>query len=380
MAATPAVAAPPPTTVWLAGDSTMANSSGTNIVGWGREFQSSFVPEATVSNNAQGGRSIQTWMYEGGVSSTMGSNGECTLTSTAPSARWQTTLNGMEQGDFLFIQFGINDGSPTCPRHVGGARYKELMTQMARAATARGARPVLLTPVAAIRCSGSTAVGNRGYLTETREVGAATGAPVIDLHALSVSLYNRLGFCPNDGDYSRGAVGDFFADDHTHFSASGARQIAALVADAVDRQNIPLEAWLRTAQPAPSGVQLVGVASGRCLDVVGSSRTPGAEIDIYDCNGGANQRWVFTSAGELRSFGGELCLDAEASGTAPGTRLVSYTCNGRANQKFARGANGSIVGQQSGLCLDVAARGTANGTRVALWTCSGATNQQWTTR
>ena len=37
---------------------------------------------------------------------------------------------GMKAGDWLLIQFGINDGSTTCPRHVGSARYRELLTAM----------------------------------------------------------------------------------------------------------------------------------------------------------------------------------------------------------------------------------------------------------
>ena len=42
---------------------------------------------------------------------------------------------------------------------------------MAQAAQAKGVHPVFLTPVAAITCSGSTAVGNRGFVTETKERG-----------------------------------------------------------------------------------------------------------------------------------------------------------------------------------------------------------------
>ena len=88
----------------------------------------------------------------------------------------------MKAGDYLFIQFGINDGDSACPRHVGTARYQELLGVMAKAAKARGAKPVFVTPVAAITCSGSTAVGNRGFVTETTAAATANGVPVIDLH------------------------------------------------------------------------------------------------------------------------------------------------------------------------------------------------------
>ncbi|MGI5158584.1 cellulose binding domain-containing protein [Microbispora sp. CA-102843] len=235
-------------TVWLAGDSTVANSSGAPIVGWGRELGQYLTANATVVNNAVGGRSIQTWLYESAVTSSKNSAGECVLSSTTYSARWQSMLNastGMKAGDYLFIQFGINDGDTTCPRHVGAARYRELLTTMVRAAQQRGAHPVLVTPVAALICSGSTAIPNRGYLTDTFDVGTATGAPVIDLHQLSYTLYNSLHFCPFNGDYTSGPVGAFFADDHTHFEAAGARQIAGLVAGAVRDQRLGLTAYLR---------------------------------------------------------------------------------------------------------------------------------------
>ncbi|MEU9830432.1 cellulose binding domain-containing protein [Streptosporangium sp. NPDC048047] len=235
-------------TVWLAGDSTVANSSGAPIVGWGRELGQYLTANATVVNGAVGGRSVQTWLYESAVTDRMNSAGECVLSSTAYASRWQAMLDastGMKAGDHLFIQFGINDGSATCPRHVGAARYRELLTAMVGAARQRGANPVLVTPVAALTCSGSTATPNRGFVADTFAVGAATGAPVVDLHRLSYTLYNSLRFCPFNGDYTSGPVGAFFADDHTHFEAAGARQIAGLVAGAVRDQRLGLAAYLR---------------------------------------------------------------------------------------------------------------------------------------
>ncbi|MGQ4382347.1 SGNH/GDSL hydrolase family protein [Streptomyces sp. SAS_270] len=242
--------APAPVTVWLAGDSTMANpSAGRCPVGWGSQFDALFNSDVTVKNQAVGGRSIQTWLYEGNVSSTKGSDGECRLTSTSYSSRWQAMLNsstGMKAGDYLFVQFGINDSSSACPRHVGPAKYQQLMTMMAKAALARGAHPVLLTPVAAITCSGGTATKNRGFVAETFAAGSATRVPVVDLQTLSVSLYNSLRFCPNNGDYGgSGPLGTFFCNDHTHFDTYGAQRIAGLVAGDVRRQNLPLAAYLR---------------------------------------------------------------------------------------------------------------------------------------
>ncbi|WP_432934415.1 glycosyl hydrolase [Microbispora sp. CA-135349] len=128
------------------------------------------------------------------------------------------------------------------------------------------------------------------------------------------------------------------------------------------------------AAPTP----LVGVGSNRCLDVTDNSNTNGALLEIWDCNGQANQAFEFTSAGELRVFNGTRCVDAYAGGTAPGTKVEIWDCNGGANQKWRLNSDGSITGVQSGLCLDVYNQGTANGTAVNLWNCNGQANQRWT--
>ncbi|MFG1914838.1 PQQ-dependent sugar dehydrogenase [Micromonospora sp. NPDC048898] len=124
---------------------------------------------------------------------------------------------------------------------------------------------------------------------------------------------------------------------------------------------------------------VVSAASGRCLDVVGNVRTAGAGINIYDCNGQANQAWTLTSAGELRVYDETMCLDVVGQDTTAPATLQINTCSGGANQRWRINTNGTIVGVQSGLCLDVNGGATANSTLVGLWTCNGQANQRWTT-
>lgn len=238
-------------TVWLAGDSTVANGGNVCPRGWGAHFKQYFNDEVTVNNSAAGGRSVRTWLYD--VQLEKDSSGECALAVDASGqkilqARWQNMLNGLKFGDYLFIQFGINDASSTCSRHVGLEAFKESYGMMAQAAKDRGAYPIFLTPLSAIACMGSTARGTRGdYVTAVQEAGSQNGVPVIDLHQMSVNLYNSLGFCPiAGGDVSStttGAVGDFFCDDHTHTDDKGAVEIAGLVAEAIVSQGIGLAAY-----------------------------------------------------------------------------------------------------------------------------------------
>ncbi|MEV7806024.1 non-reducing end alpha-L-arabinofuranosidase family hydrolase [Microbispora sp. NPDC088329] len=142
-----------------------------------------------------------------------------------------------------------------------------------------------------------------------------------------------------------------------------------------------LAAALVTAAPASAAAApLVGTGSGRCLDVAGNTDALGTALQIWDCSGGANQAFEFTSAGELRTFNGTRCVDAYNMGTTNGTKVVIWSCNGQTNQKWQQNADGSIKGVQSGLCLDVTGMGTANGTAIQLYTCNGQTNQKWSIR
>jgi lysophospholipase L1-like esterase len=240
-----------PATVWLAGDSTVANGNTPCPVGWGKSFDSLFDERITVVNSAVGGRSVRTWLYD--VKDTKDGEGECVLGETNGALtiqqRWQDMLRDMKQGDFLLIQFGINDGDRNCPRHVGTDAFRASYRMMAEAALERGAQPIFLTPVSAIACSGSTAVGSRGFLDAVHNEGAALSVPVIDLHEKSIGLYNELQFCPvAGGDVSAsttGPVGAFFCDDHTHFDTPGALEIAKLVAQGLTETGVTLAGYLQ---------------------------------------------------------------------------------------------------------------------------------------
>jgi endo-1,4-beta-xylanase len=129
-----------------------------------------------------------------------------------------------------------------------------------------------------------------------------------------------------------------------------------------------------------SGGEIHAVGAGKCLDVPGLSTTAGTQLDIWTCNGGANQIWTHTSANQLTVYSGssQMCLDAYDNQTTPGTKVEIWACNGGANQQWNVNSNGTITGAQSGLCLDVTGASTANGALAELWTCNGQSNQQWT--
>jgi ricin-type beta-trefoil lectin protein/cellulase (glycosyl hydrolase family 5) len=119
--------------------------------------------------------------------------------------------------------------------------------------------------------------------------------------------------------------------------------------------------------PAPPGSPIRNVAAGRCLDVPGFSTTDGTHLDLWDCNGGGNQSWNHTAAGELTVYGTK-CLRA-------GVSLTIDACTGAATEQWTVNADGTISAGAGGLCLN--ATGLANGAAVDARQCDGSTNQSW---
>jgi probable HAF family extracellular repeat protein len=129
---------------------------------------------------------------------------------------------------------------------------------------------------------------------------------------------------------------------------------------------------------APAAVLLADRNSGRCLDVLGESREPGAQLVVWDCWGAANQRWTVPpvgQAGEVRVYG-DQCLDVWGMQGNNGDRVSIYPCTGGANQRWTRTAAGELRGLND-KCLDVSGARTENGAPVVLWTCFGGANQRF---
>ncbi|MCM2416379.1 ricin-type beta-trefoil lectin domain protein [Streptomyces sp. RKAG290] len=64
------------------------------------------------------------------------------------------------------------------------------------------------------------------------------------------------------------------------------------------------------------------------------------------------------------------------NGTTNGSLVNLWTCNGAANQQW-NVSNGALVNPQSGRCLDIPALNTANGTQLDIWDCNNGSNQKW---
>src|SRR3954453_10941551 len=105
--------------------------------------------------------------------------------------------------------------------------------------------------------------------------------------------------------------------------------------------------YSQTSIASAGEIQGIG---GKCLDAEGISSANGTKIQLWDCWGGANQKWSFNPDGSIRGIGGK-CLDAEGISSANGTKIQLWDCWGGANQKWSFNPDGSIRGI-GGKCLD----------------------------
>ena len=222
--------APDPITVFLAGDSTMAQklASRRPETGWGEALQQYFdVDRVRVVNLARNGRSTRSFLTEG---------------------RWDALLEEVRAGDYVFIQFGHNDEKSDNPSVYADPQkdYPGNLRRFARDVRARGGHPVLLTPVARRRFAvDGTVQDTHGPYPEAVRTAARTDTiPLIDMQSRSTALLREYGeegsrrlFLHVDSsalhpNYPRGVR------DDTHFSPLGAEVMAREVVEGI-RLEVP---------------------------------------------------------------------------------------------------------------------------------------------
>jgi lysophospholipase L1-like esterase len=208
-------------TIYIASDSTAQtyNSSYYPQMGWGQMLANYFDANTTVANHAIGGRSSRSFIEQG---------------------RLDTILAAIQPGDYLFVQFGHNDASSGNPeRYTSPDDYKRYLRDNYMAgATARGATPVLITPVSRrdYDSNGQFRVSFPDYVNKVHELVNETGVAMIDLSARSRAYLNSIGPEAAKGVFLHTSAGQYpaFPDgvaDNTHFQEYGADQMARIVSE-----------------------------------------------------------------------------------------------------------------------------------------------------
>ena len=215
-------------TVWLIGDSTMANKEikAYPETGWGMPFTYFFDSTVVVDNRAKNGRSTQSFIDE---------------------KLWQPVVDNLNEGDYVLVQFGHNDEVPTKKTYTTEQQFKNNLIRYVKETRAKKAIPVLITPVARRKFdSTGHIVGTHEVYSEiVRVVAKQLNVPLIDLDKKSQALLEQFGPETSKLLYNHLQPGehpnypDGKADD-THFNELGARKMAELVLDGMREQKLDL--------------------------------------------------------------------------------------------------------------------------------------------
>lgn len=201
--------------------------------GWGEKLEVHFKPGTVkVENRAANGRSTKTFISEG---------------------KWQSIIDDLAKGDYVFIQFGHNDSSKDKgERYTPPEDYRKNLFRFVDDVKAKGGYPVLFTPVMRRRFDkdGKFYDTHGEYPDIVRAVTAEYKIPLIDMQRLSEAVIVRYGvegsrkiflqLQPGENpNYPNGI------DDNTHFSPLGAEEMAKVVVDEIRKRLLHLSRLLK---------------------------------------------------------------------------------------------------------------------------------------
>jgi unsaturated rhamnogalacturonyl hydrolase len=239
--------------------------------GWGRGFKGYVAETAAVMNLALGGRSSKSYAAEG---------------------HWADALR--RRPTYIVVQFGHNDmPGKGLDRETDLPTFRANMARYVDEARAAGAKPILITPLTRryFAVDGRIHSDLGDYAEATRQVAAERNVPLIDLHAKSIELLDRLG--PSVSP----ALGPLKVDgtlDKTHLNDAGSALFGALMAEELRRVVSELAVHIR----APSLTAPSPPWSARMADSV-IKRTP--DPLLLDATADKS-RWDYTQGLVLKAI------------------------------------------------------------------------------
>ena len=220
------------TTIYLAGDSTVVDQDIEPWAAWGQMLPRFFRPGIVIANHAESGETIKSFVGE---------------------QRFDKVMSLIQPGDYLFMQFAHNDQKPGA---VSLDEYKTLLAEYIEKTRAKGATPVLVTSMnrRTFDADGKITNSLAGYPDAMREVAAAQHAALIDLNAMSKTLFETMGpdgtlkafmhFPANAFPNQTQAI-----SDDTHFNKYGAYELARCVVNGIRADKFPIAKLLEKDPP-----------------------------------------------------------------------------------------------------------------------------------
>ena len=169
------------------------------------------------------------------------------------NGRLNSILEIIKPGDYLLIDFGINDGAASQPERYAPVCYNAdnptqgsfeyYMTFYIKGALDKGATPILMSPTLSIKNQTQPfKVGYRNIDSACQALAKKYNIPYFDLGQAMVNDFNKRDFNVVKGYYMGGATG---GTDFTHFTETGANVTAQIICNGIKEMGIPLSAEIK---------------------------------------------------------------------------------------------------------------------------------------
>lgn len=222
------------TTIFLCGNSTVVDQPYEPWASWGQMIPRWFGPEVAISNNAESG---------------------LTAGSFLGSYRLDKILTMMKKGDYVICEFGHNDQKEKMAGAGAWYNFSYNLKVFIDKVRAKGGNIIFVTPTQRRRFDDAThskILETHGdYPDAMRAVAKREGVPVIELHDMTRTFFETLGY-----ENSKKALVHYPANtfpgqdkplaDNTHFNPYGAYEIAKMVVTGMKQLNLPIVKYLRS--------------------------------------------------------------------------------------------------------------------------------------
>ncbi|HEX7297224.1 MAG TPA: rhamnogalacturonan acetylesterase [Pyrinomonadaceae bacterium] len=204
-------------TIYLLGDSTVADQPLEPYNSWGQMLTRFFKPGIAIANHAESGESLR---------------------SSLGAKRLDKVLSLIKAGDYLFIQYGHNDEKETGEGVGAFTTYATDLKRFVSGARERGANPVLITPVQrrTFDKDGHITNSHGDYPEAVRRVAREENVPLIDLNQMSKVLYESWG--PEKSALA------FKEGDGTHHNNYGSYELAQCIVEGIRANKLAIQKYL----------------------------------------------------------------------------------------------------------------------------------------
>ena len=220
------------TTIFLAGNSTVVDQDREPWAAWGQMFPRFLVPsKVVVANYAESGETLKAFKGE---------------------RRLEKIWSIAKPGDYLFIEFAHNDQKPGGNHLDPFTTYKQTLKEWISEARKKKIIPVLVTSMHRRNFDSTGHIINTllEYPEAVRQTGKEENVAVIDLNAMSKTLYETWGVEKSIKAFVHYPANTFPGqekklEDNTHFSPYGAYELANCIVSNIRRQNLPLAKFIK---------------------------------------------------------------------------------------------------------------------------------------